>query len=39
MINVFDVTEFIKMQTNLDLINKILFGLKTDDENNNILEI
>ena len=35
MINVFDVTEFIKMQTNIALINKILFELKTEDENNN----
>ena len=32
MINVFDVTEFIKMQTNVDLINKILFGLKNDND-------
>ena len=39
MINVFDVTEFIKMQANLDLINKILFELKNNGENNNISEI
>ena len=39
MINVFDVTEFIKMQTNIDLINRILFELKSDGENNNISEI
>ena len=38
MINVFDVTEFIKMQTNVDLINKILFELKSDVGNNKILE-
>ena len=39
MINVFDVTEFIKMQTNISLINKILFELKSENENNNISEI
>ena len=39
MINVFDITEFIKMQTNIDLINKLIFELKSTDENNNIWEI
>ena len=39
MISVFDVTEFIKMQTNIDLINKILFKLNNDGGNINISEV
>ena len=33
MINVFDVTQFIRMQTNMDLINKIIFEMKNEEEN------
>ena len=36
IINVFDVTEFIKMQNNIDLINKKLFEIKCENEKNNI---
>ena len=33
MVNVFDVTEFIRLQTNMDLINKIIFEMKNDEDN------
>ena len=36
MINIFDLTKYIQLQTNVELINKILFELKKDGEKDDI---
>ena len=35
LIDVFDVTKFIQLQTNMDLINKIIFKMKSEDKEMN----